>query len=61
KSFFEEDYDQQPSASTTINTSSLIGLFKNDLEVCMYLIQHPQLVELALNIMKVGGGQEFIT
>ncbi|CAG8496008.1 5226_t:CDS:2, partial [Dentiscutata heterogama] len=61
KSSFEEDYDQQPLASTAINTSSLIGLFKNDLEVCMYLVQHPQLVELALNMMKAGGGQEFIT
>ncbi|CAG8727536.1 5640_t:CDS:2, partial [Cetraspora pellucida] len=61
KSSFEEDYDQQPSASTVINTSSLIGLFKNDFEVCMYLVQHPQLVELALNMMKVGGGQKFIT
>ncbi|CAG8713364.1 3203_t:CDS:2, partial [Dentiscutata erythropus] len=49
KSSFEEDYDQQPSALNAINTSSLIGLFKNDLKFA------------SLNMMKVGGGQEFIT
>ncbi|CAG8857040.1 27764_t:CDS:1, partial [Gigaspora margarita] len=61
KSSFEEDYDQQLSASTAINTSSLIGPFKNDLEVCLYLVQHPQLIELALNMTKAGSSHKSIT
>ncbi|CAG8851354.1 39467_t:CDS:2, partial [Gigaspora margarita] len=61
KSSFEEDYDQQLLASTAINTSSLIGPFKNDLEVCLYLVQHPQLIELVLNMIKAGGSHESIT
>ncbi|CAG8676641.1 10253_t:CDS:10, partial [Dentiscutata erythropus] len=54
-------YDQQPSMSTTINTSALIGPFKNDLDFCLYLVKHPQLVELALNMMIADGGKKSIT
>ncbi|CAG8857189.1 22124_t:CDS:2, partial [Gigaspora margarita] len=55
------DRSPSPETSTAINTSSLIGPFKNDLEVCLYLVQHPQLIELALNMIKVGGSHESIT
>ncbi|KAF0465698.1 hypothetical protein F8M41_026232 [Gigaspora margarita] len=55
KSSFKEDYDYNQQLS------SLIGPFKNDLDVCLYLVQHPQLVELALNMIKAGGDQKSIT
>ncbi|CAG8572822.1 2803_t:CDS:2, partial [Racocetra fulgida] len=48
-----QDYDQQP-------TSPLIGPFKSDLDVCLYLVQHPQIVELALSMMKAGGQESLI-
>ncbi|CAG8754518.1 569_t:CDS:2, partial [Racocetra fulgida] len=51
---FEEAYCQQSSSSTTINTSSQIGPFKTDLDVCLYLVQHPQLNDLALNIINAA-------
>ncbi|CAG8712815.1 7576_t:CDS:2, partial [Funneliformis caledonium] len=59
---FESTNNQLSIASniTNITTSSLIGPFKNNLEVCLYLVQHPELINLTMNMMKAGG-QESIT
>ena len=44
------------SNTTTIMTSSsLIGPFKNELEVCLFMSQRQDLVNLTLNIMKASG------
>lgn len=49
------------SAPNTPNTpSSLIGPFKNNLEVCLFLVQRPEIIDLALNMIKVNN-QESIT
>ncbi|CAG8741924.1 7732_t:CDS:2, partial [Racocetra fulgida] len=58
---FEEAYDQQPLVSTAITSSSLIRPFKNDLDVCLYLVQHPQLIDLALDMIKAGGQGSIVT
>ncbi|CAG8740531.1 9095_t:CDS:2 [Dentiscutata erythropus] len=44
-----------------INTSPLIGSFKNDLDLCLYLVKHQQLVELALNMITASGCKKSIT
>ncbi|CAG8556885.1 1522_t:CDS:2, partial [Funneliformis caledonium] len=50
---------QQSSAlnftSNTNNTTSLIGLFKNDLEIYMFFIYRPDLINLTLNMIKANG------
>ncbi|CAG8641928.1 17741_t:CDS:2, partial [Racocetra fulgida] len=60
---FEDTNDQHSSISNTINdsSSSLIGPFKSDLEVCLYLVQHPDLINLTLNMIKAGGQGSIIT
>jgi len=42
------------------NTSSLIGPFKSDLEVCLFLVQRPDIINLALNMIKAGGQESVI-
>ncbi|CAG8734484.1 16366_t:CDS:1, partial [Cetraspora pellucida] len=63
---FENTVNQWSSASTTSNTinvslSSLIGLFKSDLEVCLYLVQHSALINLALSMTNADGQESVIT
>ncbi|CAG8830335.1 12282_t:CDS:2, partial [Cetraspora pellucida] len=50
------------TTSNTINVSSfsLIGPFKSDLEVCLYLVQHPALINLALSIINANGQESQI-
>ncbi|RIB03368.1 hypothetical protein C2G38_2225275 [Gigaspora rosea] len=55
--------DQQ---STTLNvtnvfSSTLIGPFKSDLDVCLYLVQHPNIIDLTLSIIKAGGQESIVT
>ncbi|CAG8707746.1 10864_t:CDS:2, partial [Dentiscutata heterogama] len=40
---------------TNISSSSLIGPFKNDLEICLYRVQHSNLIKLILNMIEAGG------
>ncbi|CAG8563259.1 4437_t:CDS:2, partial [Cetraspora pellucida] len=63
---FENTDNQWSQASTKSNTinvssSSLIGPFKSDLEVCLYLVQHPALINLALSIINADGQESIIT
>jgi len=45
-----------PSNTTTImSSSSLIGPFKSEFEVCLFMSQRQDLVDLTLNIMKASG------
>jgi hypothetical protein len=55
----EIQVQQSSTASTT--SSSLIGPFKNDLEVCIFLVQRPDIIELALNMIKASGQESVIT
>ncbi|CAG8738218.1 19911_t:CDS:2, partial [Rhizophagus irregularis] len=49
--------NQQLSTSNTTD----IGPFKNELEICLYISQRPELVSLTLNMMKASGhGHEII-
>ncbi|CAG8838002.1 6582_t:CDS:2, partial [Gigaspora margarita] len=56
-SFEDTNNQQRPSISndTDISSTSLIGPFKNDLEICLYLVQHPNLIKLTLNMIEAGG------
>ena len=49
---------QKIDDQVNIASSSLIGPFKNDLEICLFLVQRPDLINLALNMMKASGQQE---
>jgi hypothetical protein len=42
------------------NATSLIGPFKNDLEICMFLVHRPDLINLTLNMMKANGHESTI-
>ncbi|CAG8855755.1 45177_t:CDS:2, partial [Gigaspora margarita] len=55
-SFEDTNNQQHPSISndTDISSTSLIGPFKNDLEICLYLVQHPNLIKLTLNMIEAG-------
>ncbi|CAG8823531.1 42000_t:CDS:2, partial [Gigaspora margarita] len=54
---FEDTNNQRPSISndTDISSTSFIGPFKNDLEICLYLVQHPNLIKLTLNMIEASG------
>ncbi|CAG8827258.1 22321_t:CDS:2, partial [Cetraspora pellucida] len=63
---FENIVNQWSLASTTLNTinvssSSLIGSFKSDLEVCLYLVQHSALINLALSMINANSQESVIT
>ncbi|RIB29663.1 hypothetical protein C2G38_2154752 [Gigaspora rosea] len=48
---------KRPLISNKIDNSStsLIGPFKNDLELCLYLVQHPNLTKLTMSMIEAGG------
>lgn len=51
--------DQQLSMAAT--SSSLIGPFKSDLEICIFLVQRPDIINLATNMIKASGQDSLIT
>ncbi|RIB21597.1 hypothetical protein C2G38_2140581 [Gigaspora rosea] len=59
---FQNTDNQQPPISNVTNTStSQIGPFKSDLELCIYLVEHPNLINLTLNMMKANGQEPATT
>ncbi|CAG8533996.1 9058_t:CDS:2, partial [Cetraspora pellucida] len=52
----ENTNNQYPSISnnTDISSTSLIGPFKNNLEICLYLVQHSNLIKLIFNMIEAG-------
>ncbi|CAG8781296.1 15028_t:CDS:2, partial [Cetraspora pellucida] len=52
--------DNQPSNEANVFSSS-IGPFKSDLELCLYLVQHPNLINLAQSMLKVDGQESVMT
>ncbi|POG57745.1 hypothetical protein GLOIN_2v1791369 [Rhizophagus irregularis DAOM 181602=DAOM 197198] len=55
--YLSKSTNQQLSTSNTTD----IGPFKNELEICLYISQRPELVSLTLNMMKASGhGHEII-
>ncbi|CAG8614987.1 7250_t:CDS:2, partial [Cetraspora pellucida] len=54
---FEDTNSQHPLTSNKIDNSStsFIGPFKNDLELCLYLVQHPNLIKLTTSMIEAGG------
>ncbi|CAG8474672.1 hypothetical protein C2G38_2036500 [Gigaspora rosea] len=61
-SFHNTDYQRLPiSKVTNVSSSSLIGPFKSDLEICLYLVKHTSLINLALSMMKADGQEAAIT
>ena len=53
------DDHQQASLPKIIDnsssSSSLIGPFKNELELCLFLVQRPDIINLALNMARASG------
>lgn len=50
------DHDLLKSTNQQLSISNTnIGLFKNELEVCLYISQRPELVNLILSMMKASG------
>ncbi|RIB19491.1 hypothetical protein C2G38_2181671 [Gigaspora rosea] len=59
---FQNTDNQQPPISNVTNTStSQIGPFKSDLELCIYLVEHPNLINLTLNMMKANSQEPATT
>ncbi|RIB03414.1 hypothetical protein C2G38_2287978 [Gigaspora rosea] len=54
---FDNTNNQRPLTSNKINNSStsLIDPFKNDLELCLYLVQHLNLIKLTMSMIEAGG------
>src|ERR1043166_7742025 len=53
--------DGQQSSNTINTSSSLIGPFKSDLELCIFLVQRTDLINLTLNMTKASGCESIIT
>ncbi|CAG8776501.1 7979_t:CDS:2, partial [Cetraspora pellucida] len=53
---FEDTNSQHPLTSNKIDNSStfFISPFKNDLELCLYLVQHPNLIKLTMSMIEAG-------
>ncbi|CAG8736227.1 16696_t:CDS:2, partial [Gigaspora rosea] len=61
-SFHNTDYQQLPTSKVTnVSSLSLIGPFKSNLKICLYLVKHPSLINLALSMMKADGQEAAIT
>ena len=50
-----------PKVSESTASPLLIGPFKNNLEICLFLVQHPDIINLALSMMKASGQQDLTT
>ena len=60
----DDPLDDLPKAHTSqqaISNTTIIGPFKNELEVCLYMSQRPELINLTLNMVKINGnGSEIV-
>jgi hypothetical protein len=55
------DSKQLPNTNiTNITSSSLIGPFKSDLELCLFLVQRTDLINLTLSMTKASGFESAI-
>jgi hypothetical protein len=51
---------QLASNKAEVTSTSLIGPFKDELEVCMYMSQRPDLINLTLSMVKTSGHESEI-